>query len=417
MNLTLHQAAAERTLLEAASTSRIISLSGPAGSGKTTLLKSLVPKLRELYRDVVVVTPTNKAAKVLNDKGLPAGTVHSTFFVPLPDVKPVKFVSSVDWVAQGNPLPESKRDWAEVVVVDEASMLPTWILNKLRDMAGLIVLVGDPFQLPPVNDRINPEGFFNTMRHTATLSEILRQAEGSDILSMATKIRTGQEFERGLKAFAPELSFSEMVAEMPQFIAYTNKERAKINRLVRRCLGHLSALPADGEKMICASNYSDVLLNGTECKLVSMEWNGKAPRAKVLLEVDMGGGQVVVEEAMIGMHAFMRDLQPQQQEGFTQFYGDWLRYEEKYGEKDEPLALRYGYCITAHASQGSEYPSVVVIDQVGTLRYVADQNRDSGMSPDQFVRRWMYTAVTRPREELVFAPTWWVANGMAEVAA
>lgn len=417
MQLTPHQQEAADTLLSALhNNADVVSLSGPAGSGKTTLLKTLVPLLEEEYFDVLVVTPTNKAAKVLNDKGLDAGTIHSRFFVPLPDVKPLKFVSAVEWVESGLALPDGKRDHAVVVVCDEASMLQTHMMNKLRQMAYHVVLVGDPHQLPPVNDRINSAGFFNSRTPTARLDEILRQAEGSEILDVATAIRTGGEFHRSLKAFGPELSFAQTVGasgDMPQFIAYTNKERAKANRLIRQVRGHISALPAVGEKMICSTNYSDLLLNGTECFIEDFYWNGHAAYASVRLRVETSRGSIV-EKADVSMHTFLRDLQAGQQEGFAHKYAEWAVEENKYG--DVWLGLRYGYCITAHASQGSEYESVVVLDQLDTIKYVAEQNKDDRMTPNEMVRRWVYTAITRAKQDLIFAPTHWV-NAMGRAAA
>jgi len=57
-----------------------IRFAGPAGTGKTTLIRQLLADLPGA--DIEVVTPTNKAAKVLRSKGVPASTLYSVFFTP-----------------------------------------------------------------------------------------------------------------------------------------------------------------------------------------------------------------------------------------------------------------------------------------------------------------------------------------------
>lgn len=415
MQLTPHQERAKATLIEAlASGAPEVSLSGPAGSGKTTMAKQTLADLVDRVHDVAIVAPTNKAAKVLNDKGLFATTIHSQFFIA--DKQPgkkLKFYSAAEYVRRGLALPEGKRDFAEIIAIDEASMLNSWVLGELRKMCNQLILIGDQHQLPPVNDLIMPAGYFNTRRHTAELSEILRQSEGSPILDLATAIRTGAPFEALMRQFFPIEAFSDVAAELPQFIAFTNKERARVNRLVRARHGLYGALPEKGEKVICASNYDDLLLNGTEATVASFEWNGTSRRASILLDVGRGD-RVERREASICMLAFLNDLQNSQRAEYNDLMTDWERQLKNnptaasFAEED--LVLRFGYCITAHAAQGSEYQDVVVIDQTSKLEWAGKQNGSKGMSADEFVRRWMYTAVTRARQNLIIAPEWWAAN-------
>lgn len=394
-----------------------VSLSGPAGSGKTTLMKSFICELVDNVNDVALVAPTNKAAKVLNDKGLFATTIHSQFFVSLEQRgRPPKFISAYEFTKTGGKLPEGKRDFADIIAVDEASMLNSWVLGELRKMCDQLVLVGDPHQLPPVNDRQNPAGYFNSLKHTAKLTEILRQAEGSPILDLATAIRTGKPYDPTMRQFFPELGFADVAADLPQFIAFTNKERAKLNRLIRLRHGFSEALPSPGEKVICASNFDDRLLNGTEGLVVEFKWNGVSRLAEIDIEVGTGD-HTEVRKANMCMLRFFQDLQPGQRGQYDDLMIEWERQIKNNPEMGaEDLVLRYGYCITAHAAQGSEYPSVVVIDQRGALRYAGEQS-GNGMSADEYVRRWMYTAITRARKELVIAPEWWANGAVVGVAA
>jgi exodeoxyribonuclease-5 len=411
---TQQQLATDIILSEIDDGAKEVSLSGAAGTGKTTLAKDLIANLVDQVYDVAIVAPTNKAAAVLNDKGLTATTIHAQFYIPVKEPgRPVKFVCTKD--VPESQLPAGKITFAEIIAVDEASMIHSRVLADLKRMCNHLILIGDQHQLPPVNDKTIPLGYFNSLEHTFRLDEVLRQAKDSPILTLATDIRNGKPMDAGIRQFFPDQAFCDVAAEVPQFIAFTNKERTKINRLVRSRLGFNSAIPDVGEKMICASNYDDLLLNGVECQIVQFNWNGESRLARVHLQVSSGDKSYVREAAMC-MYAFLKDLQPNQRTAYEKLMADWERSVKANPDLNaEDLVLRYGYCITAHAAQGSEYPSVVVIDQRSTLQYAGSQN-GTRQEAEMFVRRWMYTAITRSKQQLIIAPEWWatgVSSGRA----
>lgn len=427
MILTPHQEAAKAAVLEGLASDRTpeVSLAGPAGTGKTTMAKSLIADLIDQVNDVAVVAPTNKAAKVLNDKGITATTIHSKFFIAdKQSGSKVRFWSAREWTSKGLPLPEGKTDYAEIIAIDEASMLNTWVLGELRKMSDKIIMIGDQHQLPPVNDKLYPAGYFNTIRHTAQLSEVLRQSEGNPILKLASRLRNdvfSDDMTALTRPFYPDRAFADVAVDLPQFIAFTNKVRTRVNRLVRSRIGISSPLPEVGEKVICANNHDDLLLNGTEATVVDFDWNGVSRRASIRLEV--GRGDIsVVRDAPLCMYTFLNDLQPSHREKYASLMNEWKRQLDSASTReraaaDEDLALRYGYCITAHAAQGSEFDSVVVIDQYSTLLWAGSNNAEV-MPPLEFARRWMYTAITRAKKELIIAPEWWTSQApVGRVAA
>ena len=414
MKLTDHQSAAMHSLLAAMTTQPLVSLAGPAGSGKTTLIRELYGNFNP--RDVAIVTPTNKAAKVLRDKGLPATTLYVPFFAPEKvKGKGLRFNACCDMAA----VPEGKIDFIDTIILDEGSMLNSWPLSKLQQMCRRLILVGDPHQLPPVNDRQHPRGKFNALRHTAVLSEVLRQTDGSPILELAGAIRSGDKYGDLLSRFQPEDAFVNTMAQdyPPQLIAFTNKERARLNRGVRRINGHRGPLPQPGERLICASNYSDILLNGTEVTLRNLEWDEHSPLATAWLIVD---GVEKAVAATISMPYFLNDQPRGTTDALSEMLVDW-RFREledtALGDAlEEALKPRFGYAITAHAAQGSEYDSVAVLDQRDVMRAVQVEGVQA-IPTDEFIRRWVYTAITRARHELIVAPTWWAGNvTMAEAA-
>lgn len=411
---TQQQLATDIILSEIEDGAKEVSLSGAAGTGKTTLAKDLIANLVDQVYDVAIVAPTNKAAAVLNDKGLTATTIHAQFYIPVKEAgKPVRFVCTKD---HHGDMPPGKIKFAEIIAVDESSMIHSRVIQDLKQMCNHLILIGDQHQLPPVNDRANPMGYFNSLDHTFRLDEVLRQAAGSPILSLATDIRNGKPMDAGIRQFYPDQAFTDVAAELPQFIAFTNKERTKINRLVRMRLGLNKAIPEAGEKLICASNYDDILLNGVECTLVDLQWNGESRLARARLRVNMAN-QTHEREASVCMYALLKDLQPNQRSSYDKQMGDWERAVKANPDlNSEDLILRYGYCITAHAAQGSEYPSVVVIDQRNTLQFAGNQN-GTRQDAESFVRRWMYTAITRAKQDLIIAPEWWASSVMTGRAA
>lgn len=392
---------------------KLVSLSGPAGSGKTTIIDAIVSDLF----DSVTCTPTNKAAQVLVSKGIPAQTFFKTFFLleerKQRGVKP-KFIScrryledyanfkneGGSWQDYQHILPEGKRAFAEQILLDEGSMVSSRQLRDMSKMCNSIILVGDKHQLPPVGDPDYPAGLFASITHDVELTEVLRQAEGSMILQAATEIRNNtSKVERALRYFEPQDSFDSWVQRGAKVICFTNKERQRINTVVRRILGFTKPTPMEGDQVICCNNYSDDLINGTEGRVVNFEWDGNAPTALVTL--DTGMAQITCR---MNMHYFIDDQVASQA---NKLYD--LGSLQPLPDDMECADLTFSYCITAHKAQGSEWPAVVVIDQRGLVRKVASNDTNSGMSPDEYVRRWTYTAITRARQELALAPNWWAA--------
>lgn len=414
LQLTAQQTEAVSTVTRLANDGqKLISLSGPAGSGKTTIIDAIVGDLF----DSVTCTPTNKAAQVLVSKGIPAQTFFKTFFLleekRQRGVKP-KFVSCrrylEDFAAAKNEggtwqdyqyaLPEGKRAFAEQILLDEGSMVTSLQLRDMSKMCDNLILVGDRHQLPPVGDRDYPAGVFASIKHDVELTEVLRQAEGSMILQAATEIRNNtSKVERALRYFEPQDSFDSWVQRGAKVICFTNKERQRINTVVRRILGFTKPTPQEGDLLICCNNYSDDLINGTEGRVVNFEWDGSAPTA--LITLDTGMAKLTCR---MNMHYFIDDQVASQA---NRLYD--LGSLQPLAEDAECADLTFSYCITAHKAQGSEWPAVVVIDQRGLVRKVAAGDAQQGMTPDEYVRRWTYTAITRARQELALAPNWWAA--------
>jgi exodeoxyribonuclease-5 len=430
MHLTFEQEYAVTTLAE--SNESELSLAGPAGSGKTTLIKALA----DAFDDVEICTPTNKAAFVLRTKGLDANTIFKIFFIPeiVENIGPngqvvskwLKFTPANEYCK--GPLPLGKRSWCDVVIVDEASMIPTWIVAKMRRMAGKLILVGDPHQLPPVRDKAVPGGYFNTRVHDCVLTTIHRQAEGSAILELATAIRNESSKVVGhANSFRPERSFEDLFHDDYQFIAFTNKERARINFLCRQLLGRPDILPVPGDLMLSTDNFSDTIINGTPLTCVDFQWADRGCEvANITVQLEDGK----VEKHTMSMNGFLRDQLVSQAKAFgpvserRQKQADATKVTAPIVERRHAaptrLSLTYSYCLTAHKAQGSEFDKVCVIDQRNVIKLMtaaAIERGEDSLSPEEMARRWIYTAVTRAKKELAIAGTWWAVLSLDEALA
>lgn len=376
--------------------SRLVTLSGAAGTGKTTLIKSLI----DLIPEAVVCTPTNKAAQVLQSKDIDASTFFKKFYVleETPDHKP-KFTSCKRWVELGRDLPPNKLDWVPTLIIDEASMVTTFSCRDMQRMCQTLVLVGDHHQLPPVGDRENPAGLFGSLTPTAELTEIMRQQEGSLILTAADAARRNDpKLGRILQHFEPQVDFRELAEAGAQMICFTNKERQRINHLCRMILGFTQAYPQPGDKMVVTNNYSEDLINGTVVEVIDFDWDNRAPEATLYVKPPGCG----LTSCKMSMLPFINDQIGSQRDRLLETYS-----EKNFDDEVIRLEATFAYCLTAHKAQGSEWESVVVFDQRSLVRKVQASNALAGMSPDEYARRWIYTCITRAKKNLYVAPTWY----------
>jgi exodeoxyribonuclease-5 len=377
----------------------VFRLFGYAGTGKTTLAKAFADQVGGTVKFAAF---TGKAALVLQSKGCwSAGTIHSLIY--LPSSKSTENLERLEEgleearaeleKAEGENVsiytnvvtrleyevkeerdrvksphfslnPDSDLRSADLLVVDEVSMVGEQIGTDLLTFDVPILVLGDPAQLPPVKGT----GFFTKQEPDVLLTEIHRQAAGNPVLKLAHQIRRGEGLtigEYGDSRVVPKgvLKLEDVVA-FEQVIVGTNRCRRDLNRKIRDHKGYPAALPVAGDKLVCLrNNYDRGLLNGGQWEVVDVE------------EVD----QDVVRLTITG-------------DGFTQILTAWRHHFEN-REEELPLWSRrvhdefdFGYAITAHKAQGSEWKDVLVIDESACFR--AHRNR------------WLYTAVTRAAEKV-----------------
>lgn len=357
--LTDEQQAAATTIIEwfTNGTTKQFKLGGYAGTGKTTVIKFLLKELRQKH-NVAVSAFTGKACNVLQRKGVHAQTLHSLIYNAVKENGVFHFYKRVMMV--GDP---------EIVIVDEASMLSTGLYTDLISFGRKVLFVGDPGQLEPVGD--NPDLMADC---DIILSKIHRQAESSPIISLANSVRLGGEINftmvDGLVVKDKTLTMKECV-DADQIICARNKTRQIMNEKIRRWKGLPLDTLVEDDKLICFKNNSE---HGV--------FNGMILYVRKVVETK--DNQYILNlEDEVGTRY-----------GEIPVWREPFRENPKYNPKQITLPKKtihceYGYAITCHKSQGSEWEHVLVYDE-----WMPAEVWD--------MKRWRYTAITRASKQLTY---------------
>lgn len=343
-------------------------LGGYAGTGKTTLVNEILRRYGS--ESTVVLAPTGKAAHVLRTKGVQASTVHSfvyDFNGTFVDEETKKELPS--FVAK-----EQLHEQPDLVVVDESSMVNGEMVRDMRTHSFPKTLwVGDHGQLPPVG---SDPGLMS--RLDARLETIHRQAADNPIVNLAHFVRRGnhpgdfQSPDRDRVLVGRSGTVEKMVEfanreKVDQVIVAYNRTRREFNASFRRKIRGFGLDVEVGDKLICLRNdYGRAVHNGM-LFAVSRVHFVDSERSVVDLIAEDGSTRsgVPISSQLLRDGDVMSPMIP---EGV--------------------LSFDYGYAITCHKAQGSEWNSVLVFDQ---------PSRGWDMS------RWRYTAFTRAKERLIVA--------------
>jgi len=374
VDLSTDQASARAQIHAALAAGDVVSvLVGPAGSGKTTLMRALLDDIGK-SRPVVLVCPTGKAAARLSEvTGRKASTIHRALYGRV-DSDGVKLTFG----ARKAPCPPQG-----LIVCDEASMVDATLHGDLTAQlppGAQLLYVGDREQLPPVRGAWGPD--FSAP--TAALTAIHRQAADSPIVQLAHAIRTGQPFqgwqdgacERRVAADPVSWLAAEIQSGVDTtLITATNKRRTAINAAVRAALGQGDAPISPGDRLVNLINQDALGMMNGEVRVVEKAHRAAGPswmhRAE-LWEVTLQGGDVIfVNTDLIGAP--------------VPAFKAW-RGRKKH--LDRVLHVDYGFCLTVHKAQGSQWTSAGFVS-CPVFRRMSER------------RRLAYTAVTRAAERLV----------------
>lgn len=425
-------------LLSESTDKPVLILKGYAGTGKTTLVSSLVGLLPLFNYRYMLLAPTGRAAKVINSySGRSAFTIHKIIF---------KQVARED----GGLAFQRQKNYSKhtVFVIDEASMLSSEssygrksLLEEVmafifEHSSNRLIIVGDDAQLPPVGQDYSASldskyisSKFKMGLQETKLTEVIRQVQGSGILVNATNLRnqllsdkpsisftigpykdiyrmTGERLEDGIR-----YAYDKYGQDDTMIVCRSNKSAYQYNQYIRhRIFYYENELEAGDVLMIARNNYhyldedskAGFLANGdfvrinkvrkfeeihdmrfAELELQLLDYPEEPFDAKIFLDslhhdspsLPMDVTRALYDKVSLD-YADIEDTKKRQKE---------IRQDPYLNA----LQVKFAYALTCHKSQGGQWQAVFV-DQ----GYVTEE-----MVNSEFVR-WLYTAITRSRQEL-----------------
>ncbi len=339
---------------------QVFRLFGYAGTGKTTLARSLAEGARGR---VLFGAFTGKAAYVMRQRGCEgARTIHSLIYCPQDDLN--------SWEPKFVLDPGSDVADAALVIIDECSMVGEDLARDLLSFGTKVLVLGDPAQLPPVKGT----GYFISADPDVMLTEIHRQARDNPIIAMATTVREGGRLELGAygasRVIGREDVDPESIVKASQVIVGLNRTRTTYNRRMRELLGYESPLPIVGDKLVCLRNDREKkLLNGSLWKVARKPRAPKDDKIRIHVLPEDAGEDVKPTSALVCQEFFLGG-------------DDELQWDDRRGTQE----FTFGYALTCHKSQGSQWSDTIVFDESRAFRDDA--------------QRWLYTAVTRASERV-----------------
>ena len=418
-------------------------LKGYAGTGKTSVLGAFVQTLVHFKVKTKLLAPTGRAAKVLSKSAKrDAYTIHKEIY---------RRKSKSDLSSPIGLRPNLSKN--TVFIVDESSMIGDFSMNNdgsigsrnlLEDLVEYVfmapgcklILLGDEGQLPPVGSDYSPAMSLEYMQNhfssiffeTFKLSEVLRQANDSEVLRNATLLRntkwesypkfsiqkqsdliriTGDELQDYLESSMNQFGVDDTIV-----ITRSNKRANAYNQQIRgRILWYEEELCAGDCLMVVKNNY---YWQDDESKMGFIA-NGELLRIKRILKTEelygfrfvrilgsfidyeeLGELELIIHteallvEAPSMPRARIKELFFAVEQDYVHIKNKKERYEAILKDPYfNALQVKYAYAVTCHKSQGGQWAHVY-IDQ-GFVN-------DDVLGEDYY--RWLYTALTRATEKV-----------------
>ena len=262
---------------------------------------------------------------------------------------------------------ESPAIGASLIVIDECSMVDDELGRDLLSFGKPVLVLGDPAQLPPVKGG----GFFTEAEPDIMLTEVHRQAADNPIVRLSMIVREGGRLDYGAwgeSRVIPRRDIDSIaVTGADQVLVGLNRTRRLYNRRMRELFGFTQTLPEAGDKLVCLKNdRTKGLLNGSIWKVKVMSPMRRNKLRMALVPEDDANRKPV----RVGViPAFFESDE-----------------EIPYALRRESDEFDFGYALTVHKSQGSQWDDVVLFDESGAFR----EHRN----------RWLYTGITRAAEKL-----------------
>ena len=335
----------------------VFRLFGYAGVGKTTLARHVA---EAADGETAFAAFTGKAALVMRAHGCyGATTIHALIY---------RASEGVDGAPTFTLNEDGPASRASLIVIDECSMVDAELARDLLSFGKPILVLGDPFQLPPVKGG----GYFTEAEPDVMLTQIHRQAENNPIIRLSQIVRSGGEIADGSygesRVIRRAAIDAKQVLAADQVLVGVNRTRRAYNKRIRDLGGFVEPLPLVGDRLVCLRNdRTKGLINGG---LWRVEALGGVVKDFVRMTVRSEDDGAAKSVKVAVLKAFFEGTEGE------------LAYPIR-RESDE---FDYGYALTVHKAQGSQWDDVLLFDE----SYAFREHR----------ARWLYTGLTRAAKRL-----------------
>jgi exodeoxyribonuclease-5 len=263
----------------------------------------------------------------------------------------------------------------QLIILDEVSMVDQALAADLLSFGVRVLVLGDPAQLPPINGT----GFFTQASPNFMLTEVHRQAAESPVLRLATEVREGGWRWNG----SARPSMAELAAA-GQVLCWRNATRWSVVRTLRGALGRPAGVPVAGDRVMCLANNRQLgVFNGQQFWVAGVQ---EGPTRFGTWRLTLVDDEPRVYQLEV-MGAGFVDQKGEEEVRRNGSRGTWA-------------AMTFANAITVHKAQGSEWDSVIVIDESAGLERMTSKRGEDGAAAR---RTWLYTAITRASREVVLA--------------
>ena len=419
-------------------------LKGYAGTGKTSIVGTLVKNSWKINKNLVLLAPTGRAAKVIsNYSNKEAFTIHKKIYYPKSkkgggisfSLQKNKHKNTIFIVDESSMIPDTSPD---SILFDKGSLLSDLIQYVYSGHQCKLILIGDTAQLPPIKIDISPaldkstlENYFNKKVVSIELDEVVRQEKGSGILWNASIIRQSLEDEfydtfKFEKENFPDIirpydgqelmsaledSYLNSGDEESVFIVRSNKRAFLYNQNIRsRILYKEEELSVGDHLMVVKNNYfwlettseAGFIANGDIIEILEIysikELYGFKFATVYVKMIDYP--RMAAFETVLILDTLSSEIASLSFEDSNKLYQEVLKdYEHETSKYKKflsvkkniyfnALQVKFSYAITCHKSQGGQWDTV----------FVEQPYLPNGIDKDYL--RWLYTAITRAKKKL-----------------
>ncbi|UKS64142.1 ATP-dependent RecD-like DNA helicase [Rossellomorea marisflavi] len=385
--LGVQYAPSQREAIETALMSPMLLLTGGPGTGKTTVINGIVELYADLhgcsldpkeYKDepfpVLLAAPTGRAAKRMTEStGLPAMTIHRL----------------LGWNGkEGFQTDEERAIEGKLLIVDEVSMVDTWLAHQLLKALPeniQVIFVGDEDQLPSVGPGQVLKDLLESGRvPTVRLTDIYRQEEGSSIIDLAHQMKAGRLPDDLVKQQKDRSFFpcrTHQITEVVQKVVENAKKKGFTPKDIQ-VLAPMYRGPAGIDRLNVLLQEIFNKNDGTRKEIAFGDVKYRIGD-KVLQLVNQPENNVFNGDIGEVVSIFYAKENTEKQDMVIVSYeGTEVTYT-----RQDLGQITHAYCCSIHKSQGSEFPIVILPVVKSYYRMLR--------------RNLLYTAITRSKQFLI----------------